>query len=165
LRALETIAFLAVEATVNHSTRALLRLYCAFCYQCKAELWLVTVKMNSFDGYKLVTDHIDKINEEVRKINDKVEIISEKLLQAKKTLRKNPQETDAETEVEHYESHLTKLESQLTKLEADKERWFKLVEEEKKRGIFQEIYDARIEPAHSDFYSRSNKERNRRRLY
>jgi predicted RNase H-like nuclease (RuvC/YqgF family) len=57
-------------------------------------------------------------------------------LQAKKTLRKNPQETDAETEVEHYESQLTKLESQLTKLEADKE-WLKkrIEEQEKKRGI------------------------------
>ena len=61
---------------------------------------------------------------------------------------------------------IVELKSQLTKLEADKE-WLKkrIEEQEKKRGIFQEIYDARIEPAHSDFYSRSNKERNRRRLY
>ncbi len=113
-----------------------------------------------FDGYKLVTDNIDKINDKIEKVNEEVK----NAILGIGNYKEIPKE-DRKELIAKLESQLTKLESQLTKLEADKE-WLKkrIEEQEKKRGIFQEIYDARIERAHSDFYSRSNKESNRRRV-
>jgi hypothetical protein len=65
--------------------------------------------------------------EELKKVIDKIEQVNSELLKSKKALNKNTQDIDAHTEVQHYEA-------QLSDLKADKERWFKLVEEEKKKG-------------------------------
>jgi hypothetical protein len=60
------------------------------------------------------------LTEELKAVDDKIDKLNEKLMQAKKTLRRNPNDTDAETEVEQYEILLAKLEKQ-------RKEWFELV--------------------------------------
>jgi hypothetical protein len=65
--------------------------------------------------------------EELKTIQEEIKQLNEKLMQSKKILRRNPNDTDAETEVELYESQLTKLEEQ-------RKEWFELVKEERKNS-------------------------------
>jgi lipid II:glycine glycyltransferase (peptidoglycan interpeptide bridge formation enzyme) len=68
-------------------------------------------------------------SEELKVVNDKIDRLNEKILTAKKILKKNPQDTDAEIEVEEFQVQLADLKEQ-------RERWFKVVEAvEMKKGI------------------------------
>jgi predicted nucleic acid-binding Zn-ribbon protein len=69
---------------------------------------------------------MEKVNEKINQLNEEIEQLNSDLLESKKALN------DAQTEVQQYEAKLADLKLQLIELIADKERWFKLVEEEKR---------------------------------
>jgi hypothetical protein len=76
------------------------------------------------------------MDERIDKVEREIAAKSELLLQARRLLKAEPQNTDAQADVEHYEKEVSQLREYLTALataHADKERWFKLLEDEKKR--------------------------------
>jgi lipid II:glycine glycyltransferase (peptidoglycan interpeptide bridge formation enzyme) len=67
--------------------------------------------------------------EELNAVKQEIGQLYEKLLKAKKTFKKNPNDTDAEIEIEQFEMQITKLEQQ-------RKDWFELVKDVKKAGIY-----------------------------
>ena len=67
-------------------------------------------------------EELKKVNKEIKELNDKIEQVI-----LKQEVYKNISDEDRK-------EIIVKFEAQLSDLKADKERWFKLVEEEKKRG-------------------------------
>ncbi len=77
-------------------------------------------------------EQLKKVNEEIKELNDKIE---------QATLGRGEYKNISEEKISKIQ---VKLEAQLVKLEADKERWFKLVEEEKRNEYRKNAHEGTI---------------------